>query len=183
MSEVINPIATKLKLMRSKLGMTQKELADKADIPRATLAGMEREDSNPSLKAVVAVADAMGVQVDDLLNPRNAEITHVKKADMKSKSMDHGRYMSKIISPINSKDTTIIEVNLLPECAIKGTPHHKGVHEFFYSQKGDTTLVIDNETYEVKEGDLVYFPGHLPHIYCNNTNKMVTAISVLTLVE
>ncbi len=49
--------------------MTQAELAERSGVPRATLANMEQDGSNPGVQSILAVAKALGVGMDELLSP------------------------------------------------------------------------------------------------------------------
>lgn len=47
-------------------GWSQQALAGEADLSLRYLAGVERGEENPSLETIVAVAEALGVDVGDL---------------------------------------------------------------------------------------------------------------------
>jgi transcriptional regulator with XRE-family HTH domain len=52
--------------LRSKTGMTQEAVAQKAGITVAHLSGIERGHANPSWAAVMAIADALDVSIVDV---------------------------------------------------------------------------------------------------------------------
>jgi XRE family transcriptional regulator, fatty acid utilization regulator len=58
---------TNLFVARQQAGMTQKELAAKVYTNQSNLSRLERGHRFPRLDLVVALADALGVQVRDLL--------------------------------------------------------------------------------------------------------------------
>lgn len=55
-----------MRQLRRAKDMTQEVLADKCDIDRTYISGIERGIRNPSLDAIEAVAKALGVPVRDL---------------------------------------------------------------------------------------------------------------------
>ncbi len=62
---------TKLKLMRLKACMTQKELAEKAGVSWSTIARIEQTPStiyNMKFQNVAGIAKAMGVTTEDMYN-------------------------------------------------------------------------------------------------------------------
>jgi transcriptional regulator with XRE-family HTH domain len=68
MSDSLAHLARNLKFYRAQLGITQVELAQKADINRSYLASIESETQlNTSIKTVEKLAVALGVSVIDLL--------------------------------------------------------------------------------------------------------------------
>ena len=69
MSNTLKHLANNLKHYRMRLGMTQADLAKKAGINRSYLASLESESqSNTSLRTIEKLADALEVNVVDLLN-------------------------------------------------------------------------------------------------------------------
>lgn len=67
----------KLKLLRKEHNMTQKELARRINVARATIAGYETRDRQPSYDKLAAIADVFQVSVDYLLDNKDdsAEIS------------------------------------------------------------------------------------------------------------
>ncbi|MBQ7262198.1 MAG: helix-turn-helix transcriptional regulator, partial [Synergistaceae bacterium] len=57
-----------MRALRKRAGLTQSELAHRAGIGVNTIARYERGELNPSMKNVVAIAAALGVSEDALLN-------------------------------------------------------------------------------------------------------------------
>lgn len=57
----------RMRQARSKLGLSQYELADKAAIPRSMLSSYETGRHIPELKALETIADALNVSTDYLL--------------------------------------------------------------------------------------------------------------------
>jgi transcriptional regulator with XRE-family HTH domain len=70
-------IADKIKEFRSKLGLTQEELAQKAGIPYATLSKIENDKvKNPTINTLIKIAQALEIKVDDLIEyTKNAKNT------------------------------------------------------------------------------------------------------------
>jgi len=61
-------ISENIKKMRAKLGLTQDDLAKKADIKYTTLTKVESGVVNkPSVQTMAKVAKALGVNIEDLL--------------------------------------------------------------------------------------------------------------------
>ena len=58
------PFAELLRELRQKAGLTQQELADRADMPVSSLRGHEQGQRSPSWSAVVKLAKALGVTAD-----------------------------------------------------------------------------------------------------------------------
>jgi transcriptional regulator with XRE-family HTH domain len=66
-AEVRRRIASNLKILRGKQGMSQEKLADRAGLHRTQLSVIERGQSNVMVDTVVALAEALGVDAVELL--------------------------------------------------------------------------------------------------------------------
>lgn len=61
-------IGDKIKQLRNKQGLTQDELARKADLPYTTLTKIETNViTKPSIQTVMKIAKGLGIGIDDLM--------------------------------------------------------------------------------------------------------------------
>jgi len=61
-------VGDKIKLLRNKQGLTQDELARKADLPYTTLTKIETNViTKPSIQTVMKIAKGLGISLDDLM--------------------------------------------------------------------------------------------------------------------
>jgi transcriptional regulator with XRE-family HTH domain len=70
-AEVRRRIASNLKILRGKQGMSQEKLADRAGLHRTQLSVIERGQSNVMVDTLVALAEALGVNAIELLVESN----------------------------------------------------------------------------------------------------------------
>ncbi|GBF02176.1 transcriptional regulator [Lactiplantibacillus paraplantarum] len=63
-------IGSEIKKIRSKLGWTQAKLADAAGVSQSTVNTLENRTKHPDAVTLNLLAKAMGVTVDDLLEPK-----------------------------------------------------------------------------------------------------------------
>ncbi|MDM8520816.1 helix-turn-helix transcriptional regulator [Anaerolineales bacterium HSG6] len=71
MNDILTVVGQNIKFYRAKLNLTQEELAQRAQINRSYLAGLENGKRNTTLKTVEALALALGVSVHDLVTTLN----------------------------------------------------------------------------------------------------------------
>lgn len=57
-----------LRKTRDRLGVTQDQLEERSGVSRETISRIERDETDPRLSKVIAIADALGVGVDDLIH-------------------------------------------------------------------------------------------------------------------
>jgi transcriptional regulator with XRE-family HTH domain len=59
-------LAKKVKSLRLARMMSQQDLANAADTRQALISSIENGDANPTLDSLIKLADALGVEVDEL---------------------------------------------------------------------------------------------------------------------
>jgi transcriptional regulator with XRE-family HTH domain len=65
--EIREAFAKNLRRLRQSKGMSQEELAHRADLDRTYISSLERSIYSPSIEVVDRLSTALGVQVADLL--------------------------------------------------------------------------------------------------------------------
>ncbi|WP_425622501.1 helix-turn-helix domain-containing protein [Brevibacillus borstelensis] len=73
-------LGANIKRFRKLRGLTQEKLAEKANMSRSYLADVERDRYNPSVDTLKAIAEALNVGVDDLLESSDEHDKSVTKA-------------------------------------------------------------------------------------------------------
>jgi transcriptional regulator with XRE-family HTH domain len=64
---VLLNFAAKIRNRRHELGMTQEQLAEKANFHVNYIGGIERSTRNPSLTSIIVLAKALGLSPKDLM--------------------------------------------------------------------------------------------------------------------
>ena len=162
-------------------GIGEAQLAERAGLPRATVANLEQAGSNPGIATMMAIAKALAVSLDELVTPPPEHRYYkVTGADMQEFRADAGRFVARLVSPIASRGVQIHHMALLPGCNSVGRPHPQGAQEFFLTLAGTAAVRVQDELVEVEAGALVQFPGHHKHVYLNrDAIAAATAISVV----
>ncbi len=159
-------LARNLTSLRHARRLTQDALAASAGVPRSTIANLESGDANPSLAVLVKVAGALGVPIDELLASPRAKVRRWSAEDV---GVHHrGRGISErplVPEPVPDQMCTLMD--FAPGAVMGGTPHLPGTREFFTCLQGRVNLFVTGDRYELSTGDVLAFPGNLPHSYQN----------------
>jgi transcriptional regulator with XRE-family HTH domain len=67
-------LAANLKQLREGRGLSQKALAEQSGVPRPTIAHLEAGQANPTLSVALRVARALGIRLDELVEPEPSPI-------------------------------------------------------------------------------------------------------------
>ena len=176
-------LARNLVNLRHARGLTQDGLAKAAAVPRSTVATLESGDGNPSLTVLVKVASALGVPIDELLASPRASVRRWAAAEVATRSKGRGMRIRALV-PEPVRDEMMEVMDFAPAAAMGGTPHLPGTREFFTCLDGRVALMVAGERYELSEGDVLAFPGNLPHSYQNlDAARPARGISLVILAK
>lgn len=176
-------LARNLVSLRHTRALTQDALAKAAAVPRSTVANLESGEGNPSLAVLVKVARALGVPIDELLASPRAMVRHWPAEEVAVRSKGRGVSIRALVpEPVPEEMMDVMDFE--PGAVMGGTPHLPGTREFFTCLDGRVNLMVAGERYELAAGDVLAFPGNLPHSYQNaDALKPARGISVVVLAK
>ena len=92
MNEAVSTnLADNLVAIRGRRNWSQSQLAQRADIPRSTVANMESGSGNPSLSNLARVCAALGVGLEELVARPRSDSKLIRQADVPVRNLSHGR--------------------------------------------------------------------------------------------
>jgi XRE family transcriptional regulator, regulator of sulfur utilization len=159
-------LARNLVSLRHTRALTQGALAKAAAVPRSTIAKLESGEGNPSLVVLVKVAGALGVPIDELLASPRAMVRRWVADEVARRTKGRGVSIRALV-PEPMPDEMMEVMDFAPGAVMGGTPHLPGTREFFTCLDGCVHLMVAGERYTLAEGDVLAFPGNLPHSYQN----------------
>jgi transcriptional regulator with XRE-family HTH domain len=175
----MSTLATNLRQLREARGLTQKDAARLAGLPRATWSHLESKDNNPTLNVLMAVATALQVTLEELVATPRAACVLFPRAKVPVQHRGLATVRKLLPDPIPGMEIDRFE---LPEGArMTGIPHTPGTREYLTCERGEIVLVAAGETWKLEEGDVVAFRGDQRHSYANPGKKTAIAYSVVAL--
>jgi quercetin dioxygenase-like cupin family protein len=176
-------LARNLVSLRHTRALTQGALAKAAAVPRSTIANLESGAGNPSLVVLVKVAAALGVPIDELLASPRAMVRRWRAAELATRERGRGVTIRELVpEPVPDEMMELME--FAPGAVMGGTPHLPGTREFFTCLTGQVNLMVAGERYALEEGDVLAFPGNLPHSYQNaDALSPARGVSVVVLAK
>ncbi|MEG3639939.1 XRE family transcriptional regulator [Magnetococcus sp. PR-3] len=178
---VSNLAGMRIRQLRSQRKLTQQALADMAEIPRATLATVEKDDANPSLAVVYKIASALGMSIDQLLVTEEERIQVVPAQEMRWIESADGRYRAVVVSPGNALHFFQQIFVLQPGAQYEGRPHPPGSEEYLHILEGELELELAGECKKLVPGDSGRFGGNVFHMYRNPGKQPVRCL--VTILE
>ena len=178
---ISNLVGNRIREIRAKRNITQQQLADTANIPRATLATIEKDESNPSLAAVYKIAVALNCTIDDLLEKQHDRVEIIRNADMVRAESGDGNYRATTVSPMTNPAYSQQTFTLKPNSSYIGKPHPPGREEYLHILEGELILEVASQRISLSKGDSAHFRGNISHSYHNNGN--VVTHGLVTILE
>jgi transcriptional regulator with XRE-family HTH domain len=176
-------LARNLLNLRQVRKLTQEALAKSAGVPRSTVANLESGAGNPSLGVLLKVAGALGASIDELLASPRAKVRKWAARDLAAKNRGRGVTIRALVpEPVPEEMLELME--LAPDAAMAGTPHLPGTREFFSCLEGHVTIFVAGDRYDLDAGEVLGFPGNVPHSYRNpDKGSRAVGISVVVLAK
>lgn len=172
-------LALNVRALRKTRSWTQQQLAERAGIPRSTVASMESGAGNPSLSNLAAVAAALGVGLEELLARPRTECLLARATDLPVRRRSGGRVQVTKVLPERIRGMDIDRMAFVPGASMPGTPHVAGTKEYFYCLAGRFQVLVSGRMFEVDAGDVLAFPGDQRHSYRNAGASDAVAVSVV----
>jgi len=180
---VATHLARNLMSLRHARTLTQEALARSASVPRSTIANLESGEGNPSLAILVKVANALGVPIDELLGSPRARVRKWNATEVPAQTRGRGVTVRPLV-PEPVPEEMLVVMDFAPHALMRGTPHLPGTREFFTCLAGKLTIFVAGDRYELAAGDVLAFPGNVPHSYQNSDSaQKANGVSVVILAK
>jgi transcriptional regulator with XRE-family HTH domain len=170
-------LAVNVRLLRESRGLSQVQMAQRADLPRATWTNLESGAANPTLAVLLKVAAALQVRLEELLAPAHEPGRHVPAAQLPERK--RGDVTIRKLLPESLAGLDIERMRLPARGRLTGVPHTPGTREYLTCERGLVELTVAGVSYRLTDGDVVTFRGDQKHSYHNPGDREAIAYSVI----
>ena len=172
-------IGEKLRRLRQKNNLTQKELADRCELSMGFISQLESNQTSPSLSTLEDILTTLGSSFHEFFSDDQGDNPVCRKEDVFVKENEDGVTIHWLLPNAQKKDMEPIMVTLEPGAKTQEDLPHMG-EEFGHVLSGSITLVLGEKTYRVRKGDSFSNKPSSAH-YLKNTGKTpATGIWVCT---
>lgn len=162
-------IGNKIKELRVLNGLTQEELADRAELSKGFISQLERDLTSPSIATLVDILQVLGTDLKEFFKDSEDKQIVFHDSDYFEKNDDSlGNKIEWIIPNSQKNIMEPIRLTLKPGGSTYPDVPHEG-EEFGYVLSGSITLFVGGKAMKVKKGESFYFTsdsGH--HIKAND---------------
>lgn len=156
-------IGLKLKELRVQKGLTQEELADRAELSKGFISQLERDLTSPSIATLVDILQCLGTDLKEFFSEEADHQIVFSGADYFEKTdSDLGNKIEWIIPNSQKNEMEPIRLTLSPFGKTYPDNPHEG-EEFGYVLSGNLHIHIGNKIYKAKKGESFYFTPASTH--------------------
>lgn len=160
-------LGQKIKELRMMYGLTQEELADRAELSKGFISQLERDLTSPSIATLVDVLNCLGTDLCHFFADLEPERIVFKPDDMFTKVDEDAQSATCWLVPNAQKNRMEpILLTLRPGGRSYEDDPHEG-EEFGYVLSGAVLLTLGATKYKLKKGDSFYFSPTRPHSLVN----------------
>ncbi len=167
------PVGRRVRALREAMGLSLRELGDRAGVSAPMLSQVERGATSPTLTVAARVAQGLELSLSQLLRLDEGDGVTVVRAD--GRRPIGGRvegHSYELLSPSQPGQRAEVSLHALAPGAATGGPgdppiHEPGSRETALLTRGRLRLVCEGSAHELAEGDAVTFDADLPHHFEN----------------
>lgn len=156
-------IGSKIKELRVLKGLTQEELADRAELSKGFISQLERDLTSPSIATLVDILQCLGTDLKTFFDDTEDDRVVFGKDDYFEKTDTELHNKIEWIIPNAQKNIMEpIKLTLEPGGSTYPDNPHEG-EEFGYVLSGSISIVVGNKRYKAKKGEAFYFEPKFKH--------------------
>lgn len=166
-------IGLKLKELRILKGLTQEELADRAELSKGFISQLERNLTSPSIATLMDILQCLGTTLGEFFNETPEEQIVFGKSDYFEKKDPELKNEIKWIIP-NAQKNVMEPIMLTLEPGGETYPDnpHEG-EEFGYVLQGTVTIHLGSKVHKAKKGESFYFTPDKKHYLTSKAGAVI----------
>ena len=149
-------VRTRLRSLRSTLGLSLDDLAERANLSPSTISRIETGKRTISLDVLLPLARALQVDLDSLLDVRSDDDVVIRPVPSSS-----GERTTWPLSRPTS-NTVAVKIRLVPTARTRRQRVHPG-HDWFFVIEGRVLLLLGERELIVEAGEAAEFATMTPH--------------------
>lgn len=170
-------IGQRIKQLRVMKGLTQEELADRAELSKGFISQVERDLTSPSIATLMDILQCLGVSVSEFFTEEPEEqIVFTKEDYFIKKDEENENTIEWIVPNAQKNQMEPILLKLEPGGSTDPDNPHEG-EEFGYVLNGAVTIHLGNKVYRAKKGETFYYVSGKQHYLTSKVGATVLWIS------
>ncbi|MFK8049633.1 MAG: helix-turn-helix domain-containing protein [Halioglobus sp.] len=168
-----------LKARRLELGLTLKELAERAELSAAFLSQSENGKATPSIVSLINIAKALETDINYFVTPP-APTSLVRRAnDPQYIEIESPVVYKRLDAQIRNQQMNALIMEIPPQTRLPVVHREEG-EDFFYVLEGQVEQRIGDKVFTLKKGDSAHHNTQVDHDVHNKSAKVAKLLWVGT---
>lgn len=167
--ELVFNVGRKLKKLRGELGLSLRQLSQKAAVSPSTIQKIENSQISPTLGTILKIARGLGKDIQFFLDQEHEPTSVVffsKQGRRRMNPPDLGFAMELLTEGLSDQRFSSLILTVPPGGRRAGHAHHLG-EEFQHCLVGKVEFTIQGKKYLLTSGDTLHFKSDLRHSWVN----------------
>ncbi|WP_425865178.1 helix-turn-helix domain-containing protein [Arthrobacter sp. TWP1-1] len=171
-------IGSRIRAARQDQRLTIEQVAAATGLTKGFLSRVERDLTSPSVASLVTLCQVLSINIGDLFA---ASETHLSRRGEGPKiSLGGEGIVERLLTSRSERQLQVLSATI--------DPYGRGESELYtvdcdvdvlHIISGELTLIMTQESYDLKAGDTLSFPGREPHTWENRSPHPVEALWIL----
>ncbi len=176
-------VGATLQRLRLARGLTLEDLSRIAGVSKSMLSQIEREKANPTIAITWRLANALGVQIGELLESDARDVETIRVLDAHETPTlpgNHAGYVLRILGPMEMAGKyEWYELTLAPGGELASQAHDPGTSEHLTLLHGAMEVEVGNSKKKIKLGGTARYPADQNHLIRNTGKSEAKALLVV----
>jgi transcriptional regulator with XRE-family HTH domain len=171
-------VGERIREIRTGQGLSLRALAELSKLSTNAISLIERGDNSPTVSSLHNLANALNVPITAFFEQRpDGHVIHLK-SNRRPASESSGVRMENLGSGLPNQQIEPFLLSIGPgSSSTRNQITHSG-EEFVYVMRGSLTCSINDQDYQLEEGDSLLFLASQPHVYRNHTTRMAQMLII-----
>jgi transcriptional regulator with XRE-family HTH domain len=175
----VHGVGPQLKALRTRHGLSLRELAARSGLSATLLSQVEREVTEPSLSTLRRLAGVFGESVASLFDSSPPAVWISRPGERSTLAGPRGLVAYERLTPGNGR-LEVLRAVLPPGAATSTEPWAHPSTECAYVVAGTLAVQIGDDTHRVAAGESITFDAGQPHLYRNPADAPVEFLVSVT---
>lgn len=166
--EAAADIGSRIRELRTRMGMSQRDLAEKVELTPSFVSQLENNQISPSLSSFLQICSVLGVNPGEFLGDRKADATswlfRKDKVFSSPVSVEDGLRVYPVVSDERFSVRVIV---LAPGALLKRHFQYRKSPEFLFVIAGELSVTVEGREHRVGKGDSLYLRESFPSQWRN----------------
>lgn len=156
-------LGSRIRTLRAERRWTLDELGTRSDLSKSYLSRLEEGDRQPSIAALLSIASAFGLGLNELFGAERESCScGIKRSGDGPLRQGNGLFYRPLTRGDRPSNIQPIHITIPFDRVGDDLYRHEG-EEWLYVLKGSMRLTLGKESHEMEVGDAAHFDAGLPH--------------------